>query len=66
MFILEEKPLVNEEIKNKIDQTIKEIWLKNIPKDFLELFKRYNEVYEIFLEKIEKSHLGKYVLIISF
>ena len=34
MFILEEKPLVNEEIKNKIDQTIKEIWLKNIPKDF--------------------------------
>lgn len=34
MFILEEKPLVNEEIKNKIDETIKEIWLKNIPKDF--------------------------------
>ncbi len=30
----EEKPLVNEEIKQKIDQTIKDIWLKNIPKDF--------------------------------
>lgn len=30
---------------------------KNIPKDFLELFKRYNEVYEIFLEKIEKHQL---------
>ena len=26
--------MVNEEIKKKIDQTIKEIWLKNIPKDF--------------------------------
>ena len=34
IYTSEEKPLVNEEIKNKIDQTIREIWLKNIPKDF--------------------------------
>lgn len=32
---------------------------ENAPKDFLELFKRYNEVYEIFLGKIEKGQLSE-------
>ena len=37
-YKLKEIPMISKEISIKIDKAIKEIWMKNIPKDFSEAY----------------------------